>query len=409
MLSRALYLLLVLLSGLFALHVLANRASQTKTLAGTSSEEVNVAPPSTQVPAGSVQQPSPGQQQAPYAPLSLPLNFERHTGDLDGMVKRHEIRALVVYSRSGFFYDAGRPEGIYYEALDTFQRFVNRRYRTGPLKINVTYIPVRTEELEQALLQGVGDVIAFGVIVTPEREKEVLFTTPIDSQVKQVIVTGPKAPPITSLEDLSGKEVYVNPLTVYYENLQRLSESLQKAGKPPILVKAADPELTDEDLLEMVGAGLLPATVTINMRAEFWTKVFPHLILHPNIEKRAYLAVLDELVLKEEGQLAWATRKNSPQLRQLLDGNILLKRFLQSTHWVKDATSAEALEKFKSYVRFFQKYGDEYDFDYLMLVAQGYEESGLDQSVRNPSGAIGIMQVIPQYAAAPPNKYSQRC
>jgi membrane-bound lytic murein transglycosylase MltF len=400
--SRASYLLLVLLSGPFALYVLANRDSQSKTLARTSSEEVNLAPPSTQVPAGSVQQSSPGQQQSSSASLSLPLNFQRHTGDLDGMVKRHEIRALVVYSRSGFFYDAGQPEGIYYEALNEFQRFVNQRFRTGALKINVTYIPVRPEQLEQALLQGVGDVIAFGVIVTPEREKEVLFTTPIDSRVKRVLVTGPKAPTITSLDDLSGKEVYVSPLTAYDENLRRLSESLQKAGRPPILVKSADPDLTDEDLLEMVNASLLPATVTINIRAEFWAKVLPHLTLHPNI------------VLKEEGQLAWATRKDSPQLRQLLNefvkgrevgtvfGNIMLKRYLENTHWVKDATSAEELKKFQAYVRYFREYGAEYDFDYLMLVAQGYEESGLDQSVRNPSGAVGIMQVIPQFAAAPP-------
>src|SRR5260370_33876984 len=37
-----------------------------------------------------------------------------------------------------------------------------------------------------------------------------------------------------------------------------------------------------------------------------------------------------------------------------------------------------------------------------MLVAQGYQESLLDQSRRNPSGAVGIMQVIPKIAAAPP-------
>jgi membrane-bound lytic murein transglycosylase MltF len=401
-LSRASYLLLVLLSGPFALHVLANRATQGKTLAGTSSEEVNLAPPPIPVPVGSAQQSSPGQQQSPSATLSLPLNFQRHTGDLDGMVKRHEIRALVVYSRSGFFYDAGQPEGIYYEALDEFQRFVNQRFRTGALKINVTYLPVRPEQLEQALLQGVGDVIAFGVIVTPQREKEVLFTTPIDSHVKQVLVTGPKSPAITSLEDLAGKEVDVNPRSAYYQSLQRLSQAFQKTGEPPILLKSADPDLTDEDLLEMVNASLLPATVTLNIRAEFWAKILPHLTLHPNI------------VMKEEEQLAWATRKDSPQLRQLLNefvkgrevgtvfGNIMLKRYLENTHWVKDATSPEELKKFQAYVRYFQKYGAEYDFDYLMLVAQGYEESGLDQSRRNPSGAVGIMQVIPQYAAAPP-------
>lgn len=338
----------------------------------------------------------------PKATLELPITFERRVGDLDRMMKRHEIRALVVPSRSGFFYDRGHPQGIYFEALDEFQRFVNQRFRTGSLKINVTYIPVRPEQLENALLEGVGDVIAYGVEVTPEREKTALFTTPIDSNVKQVIVTGPKALPVTSLEDLSGKEIYVNPLTVYYENLQHLSDSLQKAGKQPIRVKKADPNLTDEDLLEMVNAGLLPATVTINIRAELWSKVFSHLTLHPS------------MVLKEDGQLAWATRQDSPQLRQLLDefvkerglgtsfGKALLRRYLQNTEWVKNATSTEEMKKFQAYVGYFKRYAAEYDFDYLMLVAQGYQESLLDQRRRNPSGAVGIMQVIPKIAAAPP-------
>ena len=336
------------------------------------------------------------------ATLELLMNFERHVGDLDGMVKRRQIRVLVIPSRSGFFYDKGQPHGVYYEAFDEFQRFVNAKYKSGSLKINVTYLPVRIEQLEQALLQGMGDVIGFPLIVTPEREQLALFTSPIHPNVKQVIVTGPKLSQITTLEDLSGKEVYANPLTVYYENLQRLSESLQKAGKPPILVKAADPNLNDEDLLEMVNAGLIPATVTINVRANFWAQIFTHLTVHPDI------------VVKEEGQLAWATRKDSPQLRGLLDefikghavgtsfGNTLARRYTQSTKWVKDSTSTEEMAKFQAYVRYFQKYAAEYNFDYLMLVAQGYQESLLDQGRKNPSGAVGIMQVIPKNAAAPP-------
>ena len=152
----------------------------------------------------------------------------------------------------------------------------------------------------------------------------------------------------------------------------------------------------------MVNAGLIPATVTLDARAKFWSKVLPNLRLHQDI------------VLKEEGQLAWVTRKDSPHLKQLLDkfiqghrvgtsfGNTLLQRYLQNTKWVKDATSTEEMKKFQVYVSYFQKYAAEYDFDYLMLVAQGYQESLLNQSRKNPSGAVGIMQVIPKYAAAPP-------
>ena len=318
------------------------------------------------------------------------------------MLKRHQIRVLVVPSRSGFFYDKGHPQGIFFEAFDEFQRFVNQKIKSGSLKVNVNYIPVRPEQLEHALSEGIGDVIGYPVIVTTEREKEVLFTSPLYSKVKEVIVTGPKSLPIDSLEDLSGKEIYVNPLTAYYENLQRLSDSFKKAGKAPILIKSADANLTDEDLLEMVSTGLIPVTVTISIRADFWSKVLPHLTLHPNV------------VLKEDGQVAWATRLDSPKLQKLLDefvegrqfgtsfGNTLLRRYLQNTKWVKDSTSTEEMRKFEAYVRFFQKYAAEYNFDYLMLVAQGYQESLLNQSRKNPSGAVGIMQVIPKLAAAPP-------
>jgi membrane-bound lytic murein transglycosylase MltF len=382
----------------FASLILLSAILLSACLAASSSR----ATPQSQAKPQSAVAPSPKDASQSTATLELPINFERHVGDLDGMVKRRQIRVLVIPSRSGFFYDKGQPHGIYYEAFDEFQRFVNSKYKSGSLKINVTYLPVRIEQLERGLLQGVGDVIGFPLIVTPERQQVALFTAPIDPNVKQVIVTGPKSPQIAILEDLSGKEVYANPLTVYYENLQRLSESLQKAGKPPILVKAADSNLNDEDMLEMVNAGLIPATVTITVRANFWSKILTHLTVHPDI------------VVKEEGQLAWATRKDSPHLTELLDefiksravgtsfGNTLVRRYAQSTKWVKDSTSTEEMARFQAYVRFFQKYAAQYNFDYLMLVAQGYQESLLDQSRKNPSGAVGIMQVIPKNAAAPP-------
>ena len=167
----------------------------------------------------------------PTASLEMPITFQRHLGDLNGMAKRRQIRALVVPSRSGFFYDKGQPRGIFYEAMEEFQRFANLKLKTGSLKIHVIYIPVRGEQMQTALLEGVGDVLAYGAIVTPEREKLALFTAPIATNVIQVIVTGPKSPPVARLEDLSGREIYVNPLTDFYENLQHLSEAFQKGWK----------------------------------------------------------------------------------------------------------------------------------------------------------------------------------
>lgn len=121
-----------------------------------------------------------------------------------------------------------------------------------------------------------------------------------------------------------------------------------------------------------------------------------------------------ELVIASEGQLAWVMSKNNPQLKRLVDefveshaagtsfGNALLRRYLQNTKWVKNSTSKEEVKKFQKTVAIFQKYAREYNFDYLMLGAQGYQESMLNQSKRSRSGAVGIMQVIPKYAAASP-------
>ena len=333
---------------------------------------------------------------------ALPIRLSRRTGDLDVMVRDRSIRALVVVNRTDFFYDKGHPRGISYEALEEFQRFLNTKLKTRALKTTITWIPVHPDQLESALVQGVGDLVATSVFVTPERAQKLLFTAPLATGVKEVIVSGPDAPQLASIDDLSGVEVFANPLTVAYASLQQLSALLQQQGKPPIKVRAADKNLNVEDLLEMVDAGLIPATVAGSRKAEFWSKVLPNLSAHQDI------------IVHDDGDLAWVVRKDSPQLKAMLDkfiaghglgtafGNTLLRRYLQNTKYVKNSTNKRELEKFRNYVAYFRKYGEQYDFDYLMLAAQGYQESLLDQSRRSRSGAIGIMQVIPKYAAARP-------
>ena len=318
------------------------------------------------------------------------------------MVKRRNIRALVLLGPISFFYDKGHPRGVMYEALQELQSFLNKKFKTGALSVKVTFIPISSAQVEAALTEGVGDIIAHGIVVTPEREQRVAFSKPIQTDVTQIIVTGSTFGPVSTLEDLGGKEVYVNPLTTYYDNLQKVNESLQKAGKAPIVIQAADKNLTDDDLVQMVNADLIPATATTKQRADLWSNALDNIKPHP------------ELVIAGGEQLAWVMRKNNPQLKQLVDdfleshavgtlfGNTLLRRYLQDTKWVKNSTSKEEMEKYKTMVVIFQKYAAEYNFDYLMLAAQGYQESLLDQSRRNRTGAVGIMQVIPKFAAASP-------
>ncbi|MFZ0795033.1 MAG: transporter substrate-binding domain-containing protein [Candidatus Korobacteraceae bacterium] len=345
---------------------------------------------------------SPDQPPAPSSATTFPPAFGRRTGDLDDMVKARNIRALVLLNPISFFYDKGQPRGAMYEALEEFQKFVNQKLKTGKLQVKVTFIPMRVDQIEAALAQGVGDVIAHGIIITPDREQRVAFSTPIQKDVTQIIVTNKDFGTVSSLADLGGKEVYANPLTTYYENLQKVNQTLQKEGKTQIVIKAADKNLMDDDLVQMVNAGLIPATATTKLRATLWSQVLDHLQPQPS------------LIIASGEQTAWVMRKDNPQFKQLVDefvsshavgtsfGSTLLRRYLQNTKWVRNSTSAEEMKKFQTNLELFQKYSGEYSFDYLMIAAQGYQESLLDQSKKNPSGAVGIMQVIPKYAAASP-------
>jgi len=334
--------------------------------------------------------------------LVLPTSFQRRTGDLDEMLKARNIRALIMINPISFFYQNGKPQGITYEALEELERYVNKKYKTGALKVKVTFIPMRPDELGQALTEGVGDLVAQGVIITPQREEKYAFTVPLQTDVSNIVITGSALADAKTFDDLAGKPIYVNPLTVAYEKLQEISAQRVKEGKSALTVKAADKNLMEDDLIQMANAGLIPATVASSARAQLWAQILPNLKVHP------------DMVVSSGNNLAWVMRKNNPQFKKLLDefvedhkvgtsfGNTLLRRYLQNTKWIKNSTSQEELKKFQSYVEYFQKYSAEYNFDYLMIAAQGYQESLLDQNRKSHVGAVGIMQVMPKYAAADP-------
>ncbi len=153
--------------------------------------------------------------------------------------------------------------------------------------------------------------------------------------------------------------------------------------------------LADEDILEMVNAGLAPMTMVDDYLAEFWQKVFPDLVLNRGAAVRSNL---------ETGMLV---RKNSPQLLSELNAflarnpegslrrNVLLQTYLKSLKYVRNATAQEEIAKFQRTVDLFRKYGDQYEVDYMLMAAQGYQESRLDMDVKSPVGAIGVMQVMP--------------
>jgi membrane-bound lytic murein transglycosylase MltF len=340
------------------------------------------------------------------SPRLLSVIAKKWTGDFDEMVKRRVIRVLVVYSKTFYFLDKGTERGITYDALKLFEDDINKQpavkkqLAVKHLRVNVVFLPVHRGELIPALLEGRGDLAAAFLTVTPERQKLVDFSDPILGGVDEIVISGPGAPPIADREDLSGKAVFVRKSSSYYESLQALTVEFAKAGKAPVQVKPAPEELEDEDLLEMVNAGLVPLTVVDSQKAQFWKQIYPKVVLHPNVAVRT------------GGEIAWMVRKDSPQLKAAVndfirrrgrggsEAQILVAEYLKNTKWVKNSTSEAEMEKFQRTVEFFKKYGETYDIDYLLLMAQGYQESTLDQNAKSAVGAIGIMQLMPATGAA---------
>jgi membrane-bound lytic murein transglycosylase MltF len=332
---------------------------------------------------------------APAPAKTSTLTTTPWKGDLDGMIKRRMIRVLLPYSKTHYFIDKGVQRGVAYDALRKFEDDLNTKLKTGNLRVHVVFIPTSRDKLQEGLLNGLGDIVAANVTVTPGREELADFTTPTFTNVKELVITGPGAPAIASVDDLAGKTVDVRQGSAYRESIEALNATFKQQGKPAITIKDLPGSLEDEDILEMTNAGLVKITVIDDHIANFWKQIFTDITVH------------DAVAVRTGGEVAMAVRNNSPKLKAELDGwikangkgtafgNVTLRKYLKNVKYVKDATSPEEIKKFNVIVNFFQKYGDKYDVDWLLMAAQGYQESRLDQSVKSQVGAIGVMQVMP--------------
>ncbi len=324
------------------------------------------------------------------------------TGDLSGMRDRGFVRLLTTYNPLYFTYDGIEQRGIVVETAREFEDQLNQAANGEERDLDVVLILVARDELLPSLRAGRGDVVVANLTITPARQALVAFSDPTYPDVKELVVTGPNARGLLgTLDDLSATTLHVRESSSYYEHLTELNVARKRLGKAELRVRKADERLEDYDLLEMVNAGLIPAVVVDGYKARLWAQVFDDIEVH------------EDLVIHSGGALAWAVRDDSPELlkdvnafvkvvrKGTLLGNVLIKRYYGSTKWIDNVYSERGREKYRETVDLIKRYADLYDLEWLMLTAQAYQESKLDQSKRSRSGAIGIMQVLPTTAADP--------
>jgi membrane-bound lytic murein transglycosylase MltF len=323
-------------------------------------------------------------------------------GDFDGMLERHSVRFYLPYSRTLYFIDKGRERGISADLIREFERWVNKKYaaQLGKRPLTAVVIIATRDKLREDLFEGHADVAVGGIKVLPELQKDMDFVAPDENAVGvEVLVTGPDTPAIASIDDLSGKTVHLREVSSQTLSMKALNERFKQAGKPEAKLVYLPSALEDEDMLEMLNAGLLQAVVVDDWKAKIWAQVLPK------------VKVREDIVLRPKTKIGWAIRKNSPKLaaeltefyayyaKQTGGAAKLQSQYMAKIKALNDATAVEDRKRFVALLDTFKKYGQQYNFDPLMLAAQGYQESTLNQDAKSAVGAVGVMQVMPATGA----------
>ena len=341
-------------------------------------------------------------QTAPPAPepaRQLPVASRPWTGDFDGMLERRLIRVLVPYSRTLYYNDKGRERGLTADAARELEQYINLRHKTGNRPVTVLLVPTTRDGLLEGLTKGLGDIAAGNLTVTPARLRMVDFVEQSGHTAREIIVTGAKAPPIRSLADLGGRTVHVRRFSSYFESLAALNRQNREKGLPEVVLQPVPDELEDEDMMEMANAGLIDILVVDDWKAEVWAQILPKIAVH------------DDISVRDEGSIGWAIRKDSPQLAAEIQAYYTnyakrrashayrLAQAMKRVEQMKDPTRSADWKRFEQTIELFRRYGGQYGFDPVMLAAQGYQESKLDQEARSHVGAIGVMQLMPATGA----------
>ena len=332
--------------------------------------------------------------------LGTQLEVERY--DLEGLKQRGLLRVLVGYSHTHYFMDGLHIRGISAENLKQFEPFLHRQLGRPRPRVSMLPIPVARDEMIRFLAEGRGDIAIGNITVTPDRAELVDFSVPLKRNVSEVVVQHEGVTGLDDLNDLAGRRLHVRSSSSFVASIAQLNVALANQGLEPVQIEPLDENLQTEDVLELVAAGAIELTVADDHMAEFWAGVLDGIV------------VRDDLVLNTGREIAWAVRKDLDGIKPIVDafvgshregtlvGNVLAQRYLQENRYVQNAAASADRRRFQSMADLFRRYSQEYDFDWLLIAAQGYQESRLVQSKRSPAGAIGVMQLLPRTAAAEP-------
>lgn len=307
--------------------------------------------------------------------------------DLPQIKDSGELVVLTLYSSTTYFIYRGESMGFQYELAEQFARSLGVK-----LEVKIASNP---QELQNMLLQGEGDLIAYNLPVTFQGKDSLLYCGE-EIVNHQVLVQRNvrKKEPLTDVTQLIGKEVYVKP----GRSLNRLRNLNKELGGGIIIHEVSGDSITEEDLISQVALGKIGYTICDNEVAKLNRTYYPQL----NIK----------LQVGMDQRSSWAVRKDQPLLaeaaNQWYKENVTsaaykasMKRYFEQSkaqpHYyilsVKDG-------KISHYDDLFKKYADSIGWDWKLIASLAYKESNFDTSVVSWAGAKGLMQLMPRTARA---------
>ena len=320
------------------------------------------------------------------------------TTDFSWSGSRHVGRVLVPFSRIYYWVDRTEQAGVAYEFMRAFgaELYAQTPWWSGTPTI--VMIPTRHERLMADLASGAGDIAYGGITVTTMRGEQVAFSQPTNTGIRDIIVTGPTAKAIATMDDLSGLSIVLRHSSGEFAALELLNQRLVQASRAPARIILADDLLEDEDLLQMVDAGIFPATVVKDYVAMMLAQVYER------------LKVRTDLVVQDHVTTAIAIRKSAPLLQSLVDafvvghgavstnyGDALLAKHFGTAERLRNPTSDEELQKFREASTRLRQYGATYDLDWLLVSARAYEDTRLNALTDVQETVKEMRSIIDQY------------
>ncbi|MFA9453794.1 MAG: transglycosylase SLT domain-containing protein [Candidatus Aminicenantaceae bacterium] len=324
--------------------------------------------------------------------------LDQRKGDLPDMIEKREIRVLTTFTLGNYFVHKGQEYGYEYSKMEEFRKFLNQDRGRRELQVEFYYIPLPFDVLIEALNDGYGDIVAANLTITPEREAQVAFSDPYLWGIKEVLVSHKDAGDIKSREDLAGRRIHVRENSSYHGSLLRLNQDLTARKLDPVRIELLPGLLGTGEIIQMVGSGAVQLTVADNHLAEITAELVENIRIH------------DHITFNEDVRFGWMVRKDNPELKASLDrfvktvkkgtliGNIFFKRYFKDNPWAREYVQKSDLEELTQYAPLFQKYGEMYDIDWILIAAQSFQESRFDPNARSRRGAQGLMQLLPSTA-----------